>query len=115
MPKTATATPETTVTTVTKTKPEDRPKVQPPYHVVLINDEDHSYDYVVEMLCKLFRMKVEQAFLIAVNVDLTGRAIVDTTTKERAELKRDQIHSYGGDRLVPECKGSMTADIEPAM
>ena len=34
---------------------------------------------------------------MACEVDTTGRVIVDTTTKERAELKRDQIHAYGPD------------------
>jgi ATP-dependent Clp protease adaptor protein ClpS len=29
-------------------------------------------------------------------------------------LKRDQIHSFGRDLLIPKCKGSMSATIEPA-
>jgi len=29
-------------------------------------------------------------------------------------LKQDQIHGYGPDPLIPRCKGSMSADIEPA-
>jgi ATP-dependent Clp protease adaptor protein ClpS len=47
-------------------------------------------------------------------VDTRGRAIVLTTTLEHAELKRDQIHAYGPDPRIPRCKGSMTAEIEPA-
>ena len=47
-------------------------------------------------------------------VDTTGRAVVCTTSLERAELKRDQIHAYGPDQRIPRCKGSMTAEIEPA-
>ena len=27
-----------------------RPKRQPPYHVILWNDDDHSYEYVITML-----------------------------------------------------------------
>ena len=46
--------------------------------------------------------------------DSSGRVIVDTTTLERAELKRDQIHAYGPDPRIPRCKGAMTAEIEPA-
>jgi ATP-dependent Clp protease adaptor protein ClpS len=38
-----------------------------------------------------------------------------TTTKEHAELKRDQIHSYGKDGLVGECQGSMWSTIEPEL
>jgi len=47
-------------------------------------------------------------------VDETGRVIVLTTHRERAELKRDQIHAYGTDRRVATCKGSMSSVIEPA-
>jgi ATP-dependent Clp protease adaptor protein ClpS len=38
--------------------------------------------------------------------------IVLTTSKEHAELKRDQIHAYGPDAYIPRCKGSMSATIE---
>ena len=37
-----------------------------------------------------------------------------TTTKEHAELKRDQILAYGKDDLISNCKGSMHATIESA-
>jgi len=56
----------------------------------------------------------ERAFLMAKEVDTSGRVVVDTTTKERAELKRDQIHAFGPDSLLPRCKGSMSAVIEAA-
>lgn len=91
-----------------------RPLKQPPYNVILHDDDDHSYDYVIEMLGKLFGHNQTKAFLMAVEVDTTGRVIVDTTTLERAELKRDQIHAYGPDPLIKRCQGSMTATIEPA-
>ena len=86
----------------------------PPFHVVLLDDDDHSYDYVIEMLMALFGHSIEQAFQMAREVDLKGRVIVETTTKERAELKRDQIHAYGPDWRIPACKGSMSAAVEPA-
>lgn len=86
----------------------------PRYHVVLLDDDDHTYDYVIEMLMKLFSYSRERAFLLACEVDANGRVVVDTTTLERAELKRDQIHSYGADWRIPRCKGSMGADIERA-
>lgn len=86
----------------------------PRYHVILLDDDDHSYDYVIEMLTALFGHSRERAFLMACEVDAAGRVIVDTTTKERAELKRDQIHAYGADWRIPHCKGSMSATVEPA-
>lgn len=91
-----------------------KPRRQPPYNVILHNDDDHTYEYVIEMLGKLFGHSPEKAFLMAVEVDTTGRVIVDTTTLERAELKRDQIHAYGRDWRLERCKGAMSASIEPA-
>ena len=99
-----------------KVVPREREKVrrQPPYNVVLINDDDHTYEYVIEMLKALFGHPVEKGYQLAKVVDTQGRAIVCTTSLERAELKRDQIHAYGPDREIPRCKGSMSATIEPA-
>ena len=91
-----------------------KPKILPPYNVVLLDDDDHSYQYVITMLGKLFRHELPAAYKMACEVDASGRVIVDTTTKERAEFKRDQIHSYGADPLIDRCKGSMSAVIEPA-
>lgn len=91
----------------------NKPKRQPRYHVILWNDEDHTYAYVVTMLQVLFGHPVEKGYELAKEVDTRGRAIVLTTTKEHAELKRDQIHAYGKDGLIAGCKGSMWASIEP--
>lgn len=87
---------------------------QPPYHVILLNDDDHSFDYVIEMMKELFAHPEPKGFLIAEEVHVSGRAIVCTTSLERAELKRDQIHAYGPDKRIPRCQGSMSAEIEPA-
>ncbi len=89
-------------------------KYQPPYHVILMNDDDHSYEYVIVMLKELFSHPVEKGFKLAQTVDETGRAIVLTTTLEHAELKQDQIHAYGPDPTIPRCQGSMSAVLEPA-
>jgi ATP-dependent Clp protease adaptor protein ClpS len=99
-----------------KRAPQDRRKTkrQPPYHVILWNDEDHSYEYVIMMMRKIFGHVAEKGMLIAMEVDARGRAIVMTTTRELAELKRDQIHAYGRDDLIDGCVGSMWASIEPA-
>jgi ATP-dependent Clp protease adaptor protein ClpS len=91
-----------------------QPKRLPPYHVVLMDDDDHTYEYVIGMLQKLFGILPEHGFQLAQEVDTTGRVIVDTTTLERAELKRDQIHAFGRDWRITRCEGSMQSVIEPA-
>jgi ATP-dependent Clp protease adaptor protein ClpS len=99
-----------------KPKPtsEPKPKKLPPWNVVLLNDDDHSYQYVIEMLRALFGHPEEKGYQLAKEVDKTGRVIVLTTHREKAELKRDQIHAYGADKRIAKCKGSMSAIIEPA-
>lgn len=106
---------EPTVTPERRTRPEDdqQRKRQPRYQVILWNDEEHSYEYVIIMLMTLFGHPPEKGFLLAKEVDTQGRAVVLTTTREHAELKRDQIHAFGKDGLVGGCAGSMWATIEP--
>ena len=81
-------------------------KRQPRYHVILWND-DH------QMMRNLFGHSVEQGFQLASAVDTRGQAICLTTTREHAELKRDQIHAFGRDPLMQDCQGSMSSTIEP--
>ena len=96
------------------TDKQQKNKKQPRYNVVLWDDDDHSYEYVVLMMKQLFAHPLEKGFEIAKVVDAAGKAICLTTTKEHAELKRDQIHAFGKDDLISRCKGSMSASIEPA-
>ena len=86
----------------------------PLYHVVLLDDDEHTYDYVVEMLTKIFCLSVDAAFRNAIEVDTTGRTIVITCEREQAEFGRDQIHAYGADPRMEVSKGSMSAIVEPA-
>src|SRR5688500_6387249 len=91
-----------------------REELTPLYNVVLLDDDDHTYDYVVEMLTKLFVLPEADAFRHAVEVDSTGRTIVLTCELPQAEFARDQIHGYGADWRMPKSKGSMSAILEPA-
>ncbi len=82
-----------------KASPEDRPKVDrlPPYHVVLLNDDDHTVEYVIDMLRKVFGLPLPQAIKLTWAVDRQGKAVVWTGSKEVAELKREQVRSFGPD------------------
>ncbi len=85
----------------------------PLFNVVLLDDDDHTYEYVIEMLMKIFGHSRSTAFQMACQVDFSGRVIVFTAHKERAEHKRDLIHGYGADWRIPRCAGSMSAVVEP--
>lgn len=93
---------------------EDEVQLLPPYNVVLHDDDDHTFEYVIEMLRAVFGFPVEKGFRHAVAVHNTGRTVLLTTTKEHAELKQEQVHAYGPDYRIERCAGSMTCTIEPA-
>jgi ATP-dependent Clp protease adaptor protein ClpS len=89
-------------------------ELAPLFNVVLLDDDEHTYDYVVEMLQKLFLCSGSDAFRHAVEVDTTGRTVVITCGLLEAEFGRDQIQGYGPDWRMPKSKKSMRAIIEPA-
>ena len=97
--------------TATDTRQES--KKQPRYSVILWDDDDHTYEYVMQMMRKLFGHPDAKAYEIASCVDNAGRAVCLTTTMEHAELKRDQIHAFGADARLARCQGAMFATIEP--
>lgn len=87
---------------------------EPLWHVILLNDDEHTFTYVIQMLTSIFGHSIERAAEMAINVHENGRVIVATVHKELAELRQEQIHEYGPDPDVKDCPGSMRADIEPA-
>ena len=90
------------------------PELEPPYHVILHDDDVHTYDYVIEMLSVIFGHDEMLAYKMAREVDQSGRVIVVTCHKELAELRVEQIESYGADPRMKESNGSMHATMEPA-
>ena len=86
----------------------------PLYRVVLLDDDDHTYDYVIEMLQKIFIFSAEQALRHAQEVDAMGRTVLITCALPEAEFARDQVQSYGRDWRLPRSQGSMSAIVEPA-
>jgi len=92
----------------------EREQIVPLYRVVLLDDNDHTYDYVIEMLQKIFIFSLDEAYRHAEEVDRTGRTVLITCELPEAEFSRDQIHAYGPDWRLPRSQGSMRAVIEPA-
>jgi ATP-dependent Clp protease adaptor protein ClpS len=81
---------------VPKTIPREEEKVrrQPPYNVILLNDDHHSMEFVVEVLCKSLGVSVEKAFQYMIHAHTAGEAVVWTAPKEVAELKAEQIQTF---------------------
>ncbi len=86
----------------------------PLWNVVLLDDDDHTYDYVVEMLGSVFGHSWSTAWRMAREVDGNGRAVVWSGEREVAEFKQERIHAFGADPRLERSRGSMTAVVEPA-
>ena len=97
-----------------ETETHEHEQLVPLYRVVLLDDNDHTYDYVIEMLQRIFIFTLEQAYRHAEEVDRRGRTVLIICELPQAEFARDQIHSYGPDWRLPRSKGSMSAVVEPA-
>ena len=74
-----------------------KPKKQPPYAVVVLNDNQHSFQYVIDTFMKVFGYPLEKSYSLALQIHTEGRGIVWSGAREVAELKRDQIRSAGPD------------------
>jgi ATP-dependent Clp protease adaptor protein ClpS len=83
------------------------------YHVIILNDDEHTFDYVIEMLQAVFGFSYATALAHTMEADTTGSSIVWTCGLTEAEKKRDQIHAYGPDWRMPNSRGSVAALIEP--
>jgi ATP-dependent Clp protease adaptor protein ClpS len=74
---------------------------QPGYAVIVEDDDFHTFDYVTDGLQKVCGHSRQKAFLLALEIDSRGQAIVWSGTLELAELKRDQIRGLGPDHFAP--------------
>ena len=100
------------------TKPREEEEVKtrrlPPYHVILANDDYHSFEFVVEVLRKALGYNEQRAMLLTKEAHESGRAVVWTGSKEVAELKLEQMRSFHEIRGDGAKLGPLDCHIEPA-
>lgn len=92
---------------MTETKPEEKTRrrttQEPPYKVILYNDDYNSMEHVVSVLRKVIpRMPEQRAVTIMLQAHTRGKAVVTKCHKELAELYREGLENEG-----------LTATIEP--
>ncbi len=97
-----------------ETKSAETTRTAPVHQLILLDDDEHTYEYVIEMLGAVFGYPAERGYQLAKEVDASGRVIIYSGALEVVELKQDQVHSYGADWRIARCVGSMTAIIELA-
>jgi len=86
-------------------KQQDKTKRQPPFAVILHNDDINGFNFVIATLRKVFHYGRTKAFWLTLKAHLAGKVNVWSGTLEVAELKADQLRSCGAD---PKMKGALT-------
>ncbi len=89
-------------------------EIEPLYNVVLLDDNDHTYDYVIEMLMTICSLSKKSSYEMACEVDFLGRVVIFTGDKKSAEEKRAGILNYGPDWRLERSTGPMNARVEVA-
>jgi ATP-dependent Clp protease adaptor protein ClpS len=95
----ATAAPLPDVLPDTDTGTDAKTRRQPPYAVILHNDDLNGADFVIVVLRKVFGYEVEKCVELMLEAHEKGRSVVWVGALEVAELKADQIRSCGADPL----------------
>ncbi|MGE3317278.1 MAG: ATP-dependent Clp protease adaptor ClpS [Planctomycetaceae bacterium] len=83
-----------------QSKKHEQTRKQPPFAVIVENDDLHTFTYVIEVLQKVCGYSQQKAILLATHAHFSGEAVVWSGVLEVAELKRDQIRGFGTDRYA---------------
>ena len=83
--------------------------------LLLMNDDDHSMEFVVEVLRKVFGFPPEKCFQLMLTAHETGCSVVWTGPKEVAELKAEQMSTFHETSArTGKNLGALGVRIEPA-
>lgn len=84
-----------------QTQTDEREQVQPPWEVVVFNDEEHSYQYVIMVFVRVLQISTERALDLAYEIDNCGEAVVaGGLTQQKAEAIASAIAGYGPDPFM---------------
>ncbi len=67
-------------------------EIEPPYRVIIHNDDVTPMDFVVAVLCSIFELTFERAEAVMLTAHYTGGAVVGSYPKEDAQRRIDQAH-----------------------
>jgi ATP-dependent Clp protease adaptor protein ClpS len=81
----------------------------PRWKVLLVDDDVTTVEFVIWLLQVLFHKPATEAVRLTAEVDQTGAALICVTSRERAELYLEQVHSLARPRGYP-----LRAVMEPA-
>jgi ATP-dependent Clp protease adaptor protein ClpS len=92
----------------TRTEARVRTRVAPRWKVILLNDDITTFEFVIDLLVRLFHKNHNDAVRLTHEVHDSGAAVVEVTSFERAELYVEQVRSTARPSGFPLC-----ATLEP--
>jgi len=92
--------------------PNTNTRRQPPYAIIVINDDVHTFDYVIACFQKVFRYNKEKAKALALKIHESGKAVVWTGVLEVAELYVEMIKEMGPDDKG-KCDFPLSVELKP--
>lgn len=97
----------------TTTKPTSQPL--PVYKLILHNDDYNTFPFVIRILVQVVPCSTIKATWLALQAHCSGCSIIWTGCLELAELKADQIKTFGADPEANQEKvHPLRVTIEPA-
>lgn len=75
----------------TRTRTKNRLTEPPMYHVILLNDDYTTMEFVIQVLQHVFHKNIAEATRVMLQVHRTGRGVAGTYTHDIARTKADQV------------------------
>ncbi len=69
-------------------------ELEPPYRVLIHNDEVTPMDFVVAILESVFELTIDRAEAVMLTAHYTGGAVVGTYPKDDAQRRVDEAHKF---------------------
>ncbi len=85
----------------TAEKTRDKLKEPEDYQVILLNDDDTTMDFVVEVLMAVFHKSPEDAVSIMMHVHIKGKGLAGIYPWDIAVTKTEQVHSLARQNDFP--------------
>ena len=79
---------------VTQKKQKAKTHTSPPWSVIVLDDPVNLQDYVTMVFKKVFGYSQEKAKTLMMEVHTSGRSVVWTGSREKAEFYVQQLHSW---------------------
>ena len=81
------------------------------YDLVILNDDTHTFEYVIGLLHDVFGVSRDFGYGMAETIDYRGERVVFTGAWREVAQKRDAILAYGPDPWLPFSTGPLRVEI----